>query len=71
MPLLVALTDTAKAVKSPRRAFTAPFHKEGLFGALGLHVLVGGLMTVVPVYHLVHTTLAEPGQAAYCTLWGC
>ena len=32
---------------------------------------LGVAVTVVPTYHAVHMLLAEPGQAAYCQLWGC
>jgi len=68
--LLVLLTEPAKVAADPKAALAAPFHKERLFGALGLHLLVGGLLTAMPVYHLVHTAVAPPGEAAYCSLRG-
>jgi len=69
--LLGLLLFDAKALRRPRFSLTAPFHKEGLLGALGFHLLVGGAVTVLPVYHMVHMVLAPPGESAYCMLHGC
>jgi len=46
--------------------FRWPFQHESLFGKLGLHLLVGFLVGVLPVYHLLTTVMAEP---AFCQLW--
>jgi len=69
--LLLLLVTDRKAHSRPRFTFTSPFHKEGLVGALGLHLAVGVAVTVVPVYHMVHMVLAPPGLSAYCSLHGC
>eukprot|EP00300_Choanocystis_sp_HF-7_P012229 c17800_g2_i1.p1 GENE.c17800_g2_i1~~c17800_g2_i1.p1 ORF type:complete len:432 (-),score=65.23 c17800_g2_i1:612-1907(-) len=45
MGLLLALGDTL----SPRW----PFHREAVVGAFGLHLLIGALFCVVPVYHIM------------------
>ena len=33
------------------------------------HLLLSGLLCVLPVYSLVYTVLAQPGQGTYFTLW--
>jgi sterol desaturase/sphingolipid hydroxylase (fatty acid hydroxylase superfamily) len=43
-----------------------PFQHESLFGKLGLHLLVGVLVGVLPVYHTLTMVMAEP---AFCQLW--
>ena len=74
-PVLIAtlmlLVSERKAVLAfPKKALIGPFHKERVQGGLGLHLVVGAAMTVMPVYHAVHTALAPTGAAAYCTLYG-
>ena len=44
-----------------------PFHKEPVLGNFGLHVVVGLLLTAVPIYHTVEMLL---GQPVYARLWG-
>ena len=68
--VLVALGDPKKFMASPRFALMAPFHKERLFGALGLHLVMACFCTVLPVFYLVHTVLAPVGDSAYCHLMG-
>ena len=68
--LLQVLAAPAQALSEPRKVLVAPFHKEGVFGALGLHLLVSSLVTVVPAYHAVHTCLAPFGDSAFCVLRG-
>ena len=68
--VLMALTDS-QVRRQPRRTFTAPFHKEGVLGGMGLHLLVGAAFTVMPVYHLIHMVLSERGYAAVCSLVRC
>ncbi|CAJ1923731.1 unnamed protein product [Cylindrotheca closterium] len=46
-----------------RRAFY-PFHKDGIPSSI-LHIVLGVAMGVVPAYHLIHMTLAQPGQGFY------
>ena len=36
----------------------------------GLHIVVGFVLAVLPVYHLLMTLLAPPEQRFYCQLWG-
>jgi len=43
-----------------------PFQHESLFGKLGLHLVVGFLVGVLPVYHTLTTVMAEP---VFCQLW--
>jgi len=45
-----------------------PFHHEDLIGKLGLHLVLGMLIAVMPVYH---TITAAFSQSAYCQIWGC
>ena len=68
--LLVALSEPATLLATPRKLLAAPFYKEALLGALGLHLTLATAITILPVYHLVHTCLAEPGASAYCTMRG-
>ena len=51
-----------------RLSLLYPFHKEALFGAFGVNVLLGLLMTALPVYHTVQMLLSEPGDSAYFAL---
>jgi len=67
--LLVMLSEPKKVAAEPKAALAAPFHKEQL-GALGMHLLVGGVIVAMPVYHLVHTAVAPAGAAAFCSLRG-
>ena len=34
------------------------------------HLVISALVTLLPVYILVHMVLAQPGQAAYFYIWG-
>lgn len=43
-----------------------PFQHETLFGKLGLHLVLGFLVGVLPVYHTLTTVMAEP---VFCQLW--
>eukprot|EP00931_Biecheleriopsis_adriatica_P004800 TRINITY_DN106418_c0_g1_i1.p1 TRINITY_DN106418_c0_g1~~TRINITY_DN106418_c0_g1_i1.p1 ORF type:complete len:495 (-),score=60.02 TRINITY_DN106418_c0_g1_i1:74-1558(-) len=62
--LLLALTSR-RAFANPRLTFLYPFHKERLLGAFGINVLISLIVTVMPVYHLVHYLVSEPGQGVY------
>ena len=53
-----------------RKLLLYPFHEECLFGPLGLHLCMGVLICVIPVYHTVMTLLLPPGQSVGCKLWG-
>ena len=44
-----------------------PFHKDSTPSSI-LHVLLGVAFGVVPAYHLIHMTLAQPGQGFYSQL---
>lgn len=48
-----------------------PFHEESLLGWLGLHILAGIVLCVLPAYHTVTTLLLPPGQSVGCLLWSC
>lgn len=67
MVLLVATTKDA--LKRPFYTFLYPFHKEKLFGAFGLNMGISVLVSVVPVYHMFHMLLSEPGQGIYFSLY--
>ena len=68
--LLQTITELKKVLAGPRQALTAPFHKEAVAGALGMHLIVATAFTMVPAYHAVHTCLAAPGASAFCVLRG-
>lgn len=67
--ILLAVT-TRQPFSNPRATFLYPFHKEKLLGTFGLNATISFLVTCVPVYHLVHMLLSEPGSAVYFTLYG-
>lgn len=46
--------------------FRWPFQHESMFGRLGLHLAIGFLIGVLPVYHTLTTVLAE---GPFCHLW--
>ena len=62
-PVLLAQA-MASLTDSSSRSLLYPFHREA-WGTLGLHLLVGTVICVLPVYVLVHTLLSPPGQALY------
>jgi len=66
--LLLAATSR-RPFANPRQTFLYPFHKEKWLGAFGINVLVSLIVTVMPVYHLVHYLVSEPGQGVYFSLW--
>jgi len=45
-----------------------PFHKDGVIGNFGIHVVVGFMIGVLPAYQMVEAYLGEP---VYCRLHGC
>ena len=55
---------------SDRFSLRWPFHKDPVFGSFGLHFVVGFVVSVMPVYGIVHAVLAPAGSAFYCHLWG-
>jgi len=73
-PMLVGIALIAatsrQPFRNPRLTFLYPFHKEKLLGAFGINNLVSMIVTVMPVYHLVHYLVSEPGQGVYFTLYG-
>jgi hypothetical protein len=46
------------------------FLQDGL-PKLSLHVVLGFILAVLPVYQTLMTLLAPPEQRVYCQLWGC
>lgn len=73
-PLLVGITllgmTSRRPFANPRLTFLYPFHKEKLLGAFGFNASISFLVTAVPVYHLSHMLLSEPGEAVYFSLYG-
>ena len=69
--IAMLLNSTPNAMANLKRTLVYPFHKEKLFGAFGLNLALGVLVTAVPCYHTVTMLLSPPGQAVYCQLWGC
>lgn len=67
--VLLAVTSR-RPFANPRMTFLYPFHRERLFGAFGINVGISMLVTVLPVYHLVHYLVSEPGQGVYFKLYG-
>lgn len=45
------------------KSFRHPFHKDGIIGSFGFHVLVGTVMVVMPVFHTVKYMYNAPGQS--------
>eukprot|EP01116_Phalansterium_solitarium_P023963 TRINITY_DN863_c0_g2_i2.p1 TRINITY_DN863_c0_g2~~TRINITY_DN863_c0_g2_i2.p1 ORF type:complete len:484 (-),score=157.39 TRINITY_DN863_c0_g2_i2:438-1889(-) len=78
---IMTLADRRGAVATLsewRKAYLYPFHREALFGAFGLHLVMGVVLCVVPTYVFVVSALAAEaptGSAAaistYCQLWRC
>ena len=52
-----------------RSSIFYPFHKEG-WKKISSHLLIGALITICPVYILVHMLLANPGDSFYFWLRG-
>uniref|UniRef100_A0A7S1RL96 Fatty acid hydroxylase domain-containing protein n=1 Tax=Alexandrium catenella TaxID=2925 RepID=A0A7S1RL96_ALECA len=67
--VLLALSSR-RPFATPRITFLYPFHKEKWLGAFGLNVVISLSVTVLPVYHLVHMLVSEPGNGIYYTLYG-
>ena len=62
-PLILAqaldnITDRSK------RSILYPFHKEG-WKTMSGHLIVSFLVTILPVYVMVHMLLSKPGEAFY------
>ncbi len=76
--IILMLFDRHGAVASLggwRKTFLYPFHREALAGVLGLHVLMGVLVCVVPTYHMVVSVLAADAiggaqLSTYQWFWG-
>ena len=68
-PVLAGIALCAAA--GDRLSYRWPFHKERVVGQFGLHVAMGLLMTVVPVYHTAEALLVTKGESVYCQMWGC
>mmetsp|Transcript_96142 Transcript_96142/g.170628 ORF Transcript_96142/g.170628 Transcript_96142/m.170628 type:complete len:494 (+) Transcript_96142:67-1548(+) len=67
--MLLLVATSRRPFANPRLTFLYPFHKEKLLGAFGVNVLISLIVTVMPVYHLVHCLVSEPGQGVYFSLW--
>ena len=67
-PVLLAQA-MANLTEAGRRPLLYPFHKEGWRASSG-HLVISVLVTVAPVYVLVHMLLSQPGQGAYFWLRG-
>lgn len=59
---------TDRFLSKIRRTLIFPFHKEKLYGYLGVHLIVGITVAAVPVYHTIETVLGEPGSSIYYRL---
>ena len=57
--LLLWLTDDKMSARWP-------FHKENVLGCFGAHLLLGFMVTALPVYHIITSLLADP---IYFSLW--
>ncbi|CAK0857045.1 unnamed protein product [Prorocentrum cordatum] len=66
--IMMLAVSTARPFARPAFTFLYPFHKEKWLGAFGINVLVSLSVTVVPVYHMVHMFVSEPGQAVFFQL---
>mmetsp|Transcript_40049 Transcript_40049/g.58519 ORF Transcript_40049/g.58519 Transcript_40049/m.58519 type:complete len:497 (-) Transcript_40049:293-1783(-) len=59
-----------KRRESLKRLLSYPFHKDA-FSNLGMHIVIGVMIGVLPAYHLFHMSLSEVGKGAYFQLWAC
>lgn len=56
---------------STRKLLLFPFHNEHLFGWFGMHVVMGVILCIVPVYHAVTTLMLPAGESVGCRIWSC
>ena len=64
MSLLLATTKRLAGFCHP----LYPFHKNS--ASFALHMSIGYLMSVLPVYYTITMLLSQPGQSLYHQLWG-
>lgn len=66
-PILVSLAlllGSSCRLSGLKKAITYPFHKDSASN-FGFHIVVGICMSVMPAYHLIHMSLAPPGESVY------
>jgi len=66
-PVILAQT-MANLTDKTKRSMFYPFHKDG-WKTMSGHLVISGLVCVLPVSLLVHMALSQPGHAAYFSLW--
>lgn len=67
---LCLVTSRTTYTKGLRYTLLYPFHKEALLGAFGFNCLAGFVLSVLPVYHMIHMLLAPPGESVYFQIYG-
>ena len=62
-PLIIAQI-MANITETSKRSILYPFHKEG-WKEMSFHMIISSLVSIWPVYVMVHMLLAEPGNSFY------
>lgn len=68
-PLFVSIAFLK--ITGDRLSMRWPFHKEAIAGAFGLHVLIGFVVSALPIYSAAAALLGATDAVPYCLLWGC
>jgi len=66
-PVLLAQV-MANLTEGTKRSILYPFHKDG-WAAVSGHLTISSILCILPVYTMVHTVLAAPGQSLYHALY--
>ena len=62
-PIIIAQV-MANVTESTKRSILYPFHKEG-WREMSFHLVISSLVSIVPVYVMIHMLLSNPGDAFY------
>ena len=67
---LLMLTSKNIIKNGIRKTLLYPFHNEKLLGGYGFNIAVSTVIAVLPVYVVIHTLLAAPGESMYHIVMG-
>ena len=62
-PIIIAQV-MANVTETTKRSILYPFHKEG-WREMSFHLIISSLVSIVPVYIMIHMLLSNPGDAFY------
>ena len=62
-PIIIAQV-MANVTETTKRSILYPFHKEG-WREMSFHLVISSLVSIVPVYVMIHMLLSKPGDAFY------